>query len=96
MVALPLPVYILLHMKQILVEIDDETAGALEKVAPSRSRRRSEFIRIAIRRALWQLEEQTTRDAYLRTPDGQTDVYAEPQAWEPAPRKPTTRKRGRR
>ena len=70
-------------MKQVIVEIDDEIAAGLEKVAPSRSRKRSEFIRSAVRRALWELEERKTREAYLREPDGVQDLYLEPAVWEP-------------
>jgi len=76
-------------MKQILVEIDDQTAAELERVAPARSRQRSEFIRRALRRALWDVEERATREAYLRTPDAPDEGYFEPNAWEPA-----TRRRG--
>ena len=57
------------HMKQILVQLDDRTARELEKVAPSRSRRRSEFIRQAIARALLELAEHHTRAAYAKIPD---------------------------
>jgi metal-responsive CopG/Arc/MetJ family transcriptional regulator len=74
------------HMKQILVEIDDQTAAELERVAPARSRKRSEFIRHALRRALWDEEERKTRDAYLSTPDS-TEVYIEPTTWEPTSKK---------
>ena len=57
-------------MKQILVQLDDRTAQQLEKVAPGRSRRRSEFIRQAIARALLELAEHRTRAAYAKVPDG--------------------------
>ena len=69
-------------VKQILVELDPETAERLERAAPARSRRRSEFIREAIRRALWELEERETRAAYLRDPDTADRTWPEPQ-WEP-------------
>ena len=36
-------------MKQILIEIDPDVAERLEQIAPGRSRRRSKFIRMAIR-----------------------------------------------
>lgn len=55
-------------MKQLLIELDDETAEKLERVAPARSRRRSQFVRTAIRRALWELEEQATAEAYRSQP----------------------------
>ena len=70
-------------MKQLLIEIDSDTAARLEKVAPSRSRQRSEFIRAAIRRALWEMEEQATRAAYTRQPDSADEAPPDPAVWEP-------------
>lgn len=69
-------------VKQILVELDPETAARLERAAPARSRRRSEFIRGAIRRALWELDERETRAAYLRDPDTADGAWPDP-PWEP-------------
>jgi predicted transcriptional regulator len=69
-------------MKTILIEIEDEVAEKLERVAPGRSRRRSEFIRSAIRRALWGLEEQATAEAYRRHPDSAADAYVDASVWE--------------
>lgn len=74
--------YIVIYMKKILIELDDEMAEELERVAPARSRRRSEFIRTAIRHALWQLEERATAEAYRRKPDSATDAYFDPSVWE--------------
>ena len=69
-------------IKQILIELDAETAARLERAAPASSRRRSHFIRDAIRRALWELEEHETRSAYLA--DGRIKDAAWPEApWEP-------------
>jgi predicted DNA-binding protein len=76
----------LFHMKQILVELDEEMANRLERVAPARSRQRSEFIRGAIGKALCEIEEQRTADAYRRQPDSGDDVYLDPRVWEPAAR----------
>jgi predicted transcriptional regulator len=70
-------------MKQLLIEIEDDLATRLERVAPGRSRKRSEFVRTAIRKALWDLEEELTAEAYRRTPDSEEDAYIEPRAWEP-------------
>lgn len=74
-------------MKQLLVEVDDRTAEELERVAPARSRKRSEFVRNALRRALWEQKERATREAYLRVPDTSEAAYVEPGAWEAATRK---------
>ena len=78
--------YIVFHMKQVLVELDDEMAGRLERVAPARSRRRSEFIRAAIGKALADAEEDNTAAAYRQQPDAGDDAYIDPRVWEPAPR----------
>ena len=79
-------------MKQLLVEVDDELASQLEKVAPARGRRRSEFIRRAIRQALWDLEERGTAEAYRQQPDSEDEAYLDPRAWE----KPLKRTAARR
>ena len=80
-------------MKSLLIELDDEMAARLEQVAPGRSRRRSEFIRTAVRRALWELEEQATAEAYRRVPDTAAEAHWDPAAWEPRVK---DRGRGRR
>jgi predicted transcriptional regulator len=69
-------------MKSVLVELDDDVMVRLERVAPGRSRRRSEFIRDAIRRALWELEERATAEAYRTQPDT-SPAYVAADAWEP-------------
>jgi hypothetical protein len=56
-------------MKQVLIQLDDRTAAELEKAAPGRSRKRSEFVRRAIARALQDLLEERTRAAYEKDPD---------------------------
>jgi Arc/MetJ-type ribon-helix-helix transcriptional regulator len=81
-------------MKQILIEIDKDMATQLERVAPTRSRRRSEFIRAAIRRALWELEERGTAQAYARQPDSAKEMYLDVTVWEASPRsRPRPRRR---
>ena len=75
--------HMLFHMKQILVEIEDDVAARLERLAPARSRPRSEFIRAAIRKALWEREETATAEAYRRQPDSATEVYLDARTWEP-------------
>jgi hypothetical protein len=61
------------HMKQMLIEIDDRSARDLERVAPARERRRSEFVRLAIRRALDLALDRETREAYRKQPLGGGD-----------------------
>jgi hypothetical protein len=73
--------YIFEPMRSFLVEVDDELAGRLERVAPARSRRRSEFVRAAIVKALWDTEEQATAEAYARLPDS-PDAAFDSTVWE--------------
>ena len=78
-------------MKQLLIEIEDDIAAKLDAAAPGRTRRRSEFVRMAIRQALWALEEEATAEAYQRQPDSAADAHLDPSTWEArssAPRKP--------
>lgn len=79
-------------MKQLLIEIEDDIAERLEQVAPARSRRRSDFIRLAIRQALWNLEERETAEAYRRQPDSAKDAYLDARVWEPIERSRRRRK----
>lgn len=75
-------------MKQVMIELDDDTAERLEAVAPARSRKRSEFVRAAIRRAIWDLEEQAIEASYRAQPDDEP-IYFAPELWEvrePAPK----------
>jgi predicted transcriptional regulator len=71
-------------MKALFVEVDDELAERLELVAPARSRRRSDFVRSAILKALWEAEEQATAEAYSRQPDNSEAVF-DPSVWEAQP-----------
>ena len=81
-------------MKQLLIEIDEDMATQLERVAPTRSRLRSEFIRAAIRRALWELEERATAQAYAGQPDSAKEAYLDAIVWEASPRsRPRPRRR---
>jgi predicted transcriptional regulator len=56
-------------MKQLLIQIDDQTAERIEQIAPGRHRKRSEFLRAVIARAVAEELEKRTRAAYLRWPD---------------------------
>jgi hypothetical protein len=88
--------------RQIILEVDTSTARELEAVAPARDRRRSEFLRRALRKALDEEIEARMRDAYDRQPDDSEAPYFEPAAWErtrgraggPAARPPRRRRRG--
>ena len=61
-------------MKSLLIHLDDQTLNALNRVAAPDKRKRSEFIRQAIRRAIRQAEYSAMRRAYTRQPDSASDA----------------------
>ena len=69
-------------MCTVQIEVDDELLEKLEKLGSGPSQRKSDFISMAIRKALWELEEKETAAAYARQPDSQDDAYVDPEAWE--------------
>jgi metal-responsive CopG/Arc/MetJ family transcriptional regulator len=56
-------------MKLLLIQLDEQTLVALNRVAARDKRKRSEFVRQAIRRAVRQAEYRAMRDAYRKQPD---------------------------
>ena len=61
-------------MKSLLVQLDDPTYRALNRVAPAAKRKRAEFVRAAIRKAILETEEARTRRAYLDHPDSSAEA----------------------
>ena len=61
-------------MKALLVQLDDSTYQGLARVAPAASRRRSQFVREAIRRAVREAEYARIREAYLAKPDSESEA----------------------
>ncbi len=59
-------------MKPLLIQLDEPTLAALNKLAVPR--KRSEFIRDAIRRAVRQAEYRAMREAYRKHPDSAHDA----------------------
>jgi Arc/MetJ-type ribon-helix-helix transcriptional regulator len=81
--------------RQIIVELDEGTALELERVAPSRARKRSEFVRRALRQALDAEAERRMADAYRQQPDDAEPESIDPAAWEPRKRATRGRRRDR-
>jgi len=74
-------------MQQVIIELDDRTIERLNRVAPPSARKRSEFIREAIRRALNERLEADMERAYAAQPPEAADVDLDPATWEAKPRK---------
>jgi metal-responsive CopG/Arc/MetJ family transcriptional regulator len=61
-------------MKSLLVQLDEQTLSALNRIASPGKRLRSEFVRQAIRRAVRHAEFAAMRDAYRGQPDSADDA----------------------
>ena len=87
-------------MKQILIDLDDQCARDLERVAPAKKRKRAEFIRLAIRQAIDRALDRATEEAYRAQPSIGVIVAADLLGWDPqnelATPAPTRRGRGQR
>ena len=72
-------------MKSLLVQIDEPTLRALNRVAPAAKRKRAEFVRAAIRKAIRESEEERMRKAYHAQPDSETeaDDWSNAEEWKP-------------
>jgi hypothetical protein len=90
--------YILIHMKQILIELDDRCARDLERVAPARNRKRAEFVRLAIRSAIDRALDRATGDAYRSRPLPGDVLASDLVGWDEQNglARPSERTRGRR
>lgn len=61
-------------MKPLLIQMDEPTLAALNRIAAPGKRERSEFVRKAIRRAVRQAEYRAMREAYRKQPDSMVDA----------------------
>lgn len=72
-------------MKSLLVQLDEQTLGALNRIAAPGKRQRSEFIRQAIRRAVRRAEFAAMREAYRKQPDSpdEADDWSTAEEYKP-------------
>jgi Ribbon-helix-helix protein, copG family len=66
----------IVHMPQVLVRLDEATLKAIDRIAPAAKRQRADFIRRAVKDAIFQQEADRMRQAYRILPDsvGGTEV----------------------
>jgi predicted transcriptional regulator len=60
-------------MPSILIQLDDTTYKALNQIAPAAKRKRTEFIRQAVKEAIRKQEYERIREAYRKQPDSAAD-----------------------
>jgi predicted transcriptional regulator len=61
-------------MRSLLVQLDEATCRSLSHLAPPASRRRAQFIRGAIRKAVREAEYARIRKAYEARPDSEAEA----------------------
>ena len=60
-------------MPSIRVQLDDATYKGLNQVAPATKRKRTEFIRAAVKEAIRKREYAAMREAYRKQPDSASE-----------------------
>ena len=72
-------------MPSILVQLDDATYKALNRMAPAAKRKRTEFIRAALKEAIRRREYADMREAYRQQPDSgsESDPWSNCEKFEP-------------
>jgi predicted transcriptional regulator len=76
-------------MKPLLIQLDEQTLAALNRVASPDKRQRSEFVRQAIRKAVRLAEYRAMRDAYRKHPDSaRADDWSTPEEFKPLGARP--------
>jgi metal-responsive CopG/Arc/MetJ family transcriptional regulator len=56
-------------MPRILIQLESSTLKAIDRIAPAAKRQRADFIRRAIKDAVFRYEQKKMREAYRCQPD---------------------------
>jgi predicted transcriptional regulator len=65
-------------MPQVIIQFDESTLKAIDQIAPAAKRKRADFIRRAVKDAIFRQETDRMREAYRLQPDS----VERPDAWE--------------
>jgi hypothetical protein len=70
---------------KVLVQFADATLAAIDRIAPAAKRQRAEFIRSAVKDAIFRYEQKRMKDAYRVQPDSAADLdsWELPEEWRP-------------
>lgn len=71
-------------MPQVLVHFDKATLNAIDRIAPAAKRQRADFVRRAVKDAIFRHETERMREAYRLQPDSVdgADTWELPEAWQ--------------
>ena len=71
-------------MSQVLIHFDEATLKAIDRIAPAAKRKRADFIRQAVKDAIFHRETERMREAYRLRPDSAegTETWDLPEEWK--------------
>ena len=71
-------------MPQVLIQFGEATLQAIDRIAPGARRKRADFIRRAVKDAIFRQESERTREAYRLQPDSaeDSDVWTILEDWK--------------
>ncbi len=71
-------------MSQVLIHFDEATLQAIDRIAPAAKRKRADFIRQAVKDAIFREETERMREAYRLQPDSAegSDTWQLPEVWD--------------
>lgn len=71
-------------MPQVLIQFDEATLRAIDRIAPPAKRKRADFIRQAVKDAIFRRETDRMREAYRLQPDSveASDDWELPEEWK--------------
>jgi metal-responsive CopG/Arc/MetJ family transcriptional regulator len=71
-------------MSQVLIHFDEATLKAIDRIAPAAKRKRADFIRQAVKDAIFRQETERMREAYRLQPDSMegSETWELPEEWK--------------
>ena len=71
-------------MSQVLIRFDEATLKAIDRIAQAAKRKRADFIRQAVKDAIFRQETERMREAYLLHPDSVegSETWELPEEWK--------------
>jgi len=71
-------------MQKVLIQFEESTLEAIDRIAPAAKRNRADFIRNAVKDAIFRHDQEQMREAYRQQPDSAEDASAWdlPEEWK--------------
>jgi metal-responsive CopG/Arc/MetJ family transcriptional regulator len=71
-------------MPTVLVQFEQATLKAIDRIAPAKKRKRADFIRTAVKDAIFRHDQERMREAYRLRPDSGNDAdsWDLPEEWK--------------